>query len=73
MRPWLASSAGVDGSSLGLGALLPRIAALLYSVQPRDPFVIGGAALILLLSAVIAAAVPARRAAGVDPTRALRN
>lgn len=49
------------------------IAALLYSVKPRDPWVIGGAALILLLSAVIAAAVPARRAASVDPTRALRN
>jgi macrolide transport system ATP-binding/permease protein len=49
------------------------ISALLYSVQPRDPIVLAGAAGVLLLSAVIAAAVPARRAAAVDPTRALRN
>jgi macrolide transport system ATP-binding/permease protein len=49
------------------------IAALLYSVQPRDPFVIGGAALVLLVSTVVAAAVPARRASRVEPTRALRN
>jgi len=49
------------------------IAALLYSVQPRDPLVIGGAALVLPVSTVIAAAVPTRRAARVEPTRALRN
>jgi len=49
------------------------IAALLYSVQPRDPLVIGGAALVLLVSTVVAAAVPARRASRVEPTRALRN
>jgi len=60
---------GVPAALLSTGT----IAALLYSVQPRDPFVISGAALVLLLSAVVAAAVPARRAAAVDPTRALRN
>jgi macrolide transport system ATP-binding/permease protein len=49
------------------------ISALLYSVQPRDPIVLAGAAGVLLLSAVIAAVVPARRAAAVDPTHALRN
>jgi len=60
---------GVPAALLSTGA----IAALLYSVQPRDPLVIGGAALILVLSAIVAAVVPARRAAAVDPTRALRN
>jgi macrolide transport system ATP-binding/permease protein len=60
---------GVPAALLSTGA----IAALLYSVQPRDPAVIGGAALVLLLSAVIAAVIPARRAAAVEPTKALRN
>lgn len=60
---------GVPAALLSTGA----IATLLYSVTPRDPFVIGGAAFVLLISAVVAAAVPARRAAGVDPTKALRN
>ena len=59
---------GVPVALLSTGA----IAALLYGVQPRDPMVIAGAALILLLSALIAASVPARRASRVEPTRALR-
>ncbi|HUR20986.1 MAG TPA: FtsX-like permease family protein, partial [Vicinamibacterales bacterium] len=65
----LGLAVGVPAALLSTGA----IAALLYSVRPRDPLVIGGAALILLLSAIAAAVVPARRAAAVDPTRALRN
>ena len=60
---------GVPAALLSTGT----IAALLYSVRPRDPLVISGAALILVLSAIVAAVVPARRAAAVDPTRALRN
>ena len=64
------------GLAMGVPVVLfstDAIGALLYSVQPRDPWVIAGAATVLLLSAVIAAAVPARRAAAVEPTRALRN
>jgi predicted permease len=60
---------GIPAALLSTGA----VAALLYSVQPRDPVVISGAAVILLLSAIAAAVVPARRAAAVDPTKALRN
>jgi macrolide transport system ATP-binding/permease protein len=65
----LGLAVGVPAVLLSTGA----IATLLYSVQPKDPKVIAAAAAVLLLSAVIAAAVPARRAAAVDPTRALRN
>jgi predicted permease len=66
----------VVGLSVGVPIALlstSAIAALLYGVQPRDPKVIAGAAAVLLLSSVIAALIPALRAAGVDPTRALRN
>jgi predicted permease len=45
----------------------------LYGVSPRDPVVLGLAAISLLASAGLAAALPARRAAGVDPTKALRS
>jgi macrolide transport system ATP-binding/permease protein len=45
----------------------------LYEIGQADPTVLGGAALILLLSAVVAAVLPARRAASFDPTRALRE
>jgi macrolide transport system ATP-binding/permease protein len=49
------------------------VATLLYGVEPRDPVVLSSAALALLVSAVLAAVVPARRAAAVNPTEALRG
>jgi predicted permease len=59
---------GAPMAFLGTGAL----ASLLYGVEPRNPIALGGAALVLVVSAVLAAVVPARRAASVDPTQALR-
>jgi ABC-type antimicrobial peptide transport system permease subunit len=44
----------------------------LFEVRPGDPFAIGVAILLLLLVAAIAAYLPARRAARVDPVIALR-
>jgi predicted permease len=49
------------------------LATQLYEIGQADPAVLGGAALILLLSAGVAAVLPARRAASLDPTRALRE
>ena len=44
----------------------------LYDVGPTDPVALGGATGTLLLFALLASWIPARRAARVNPTEALR-
>jgi predicted permease len=66
----------VSGSLAGLaGALaLGRYArALLFEVSPADPIALGAAVLVMLVVALPAGLIPARRAARVDPTVALRT
>lgn len=58
------------GAALGLGRL---IGSMLYGLKPWDPVTLGGAVVLLGLVAVGATWIPARRAAGVDPMRALRH
>ena len=63
------------GSAIGLGAAmaLSRMAAsLLYGVSPTDPFTFVAVPMALASIAVVACLVPARRAATLDPIRALR-
>ncbi|MGA8530584.1 MAG: ABC transporter permease [Acidobacteriaceae bacterium] len=57
-------------AAIGTGFL---IASQLYGVRPWDPRVLAGVALILGVAALVAALVPARRAASVDPMGALRS
>jgi ABC-type antimicrobial peptide transport system permease subunit len=45
----------------------------LFSVRPWDPVMLASATLALALAALLASAVPAWRAAGVEPMVALRN
>jgi ABC-type lipoprotein release transport system permease subunit len=45
---------------------------LLFDVSPTDPLTFAAAPLVLLLTALVAASLPARRAAHVDPIEALR-
>ncbi len=63
------------GVAIGLAAAVATtrvLGALLYDVSPTDPRTLAGVALLLVLLAALAAWVPARRAARVDPTEALR-
>ena len=46
---------------------------LLFGVSPRDPAVLGAVAALLLVVGILAAALPAWRAARVQPTDALRD
>jgi len=48
------------------------LGAFLYVIQPGDPITFATAPLLLLVAALAAAYVPARRAARVDPAAALR-
>jgi predicted permease len=56
-------------AAIGTGVLM---ASQLYGVSPWDPRVLAAVALMLGAAALVAALVPARRAARVDPMRALR-
>ena len=63
------------GAAAGLAALVPLsrlLRAYLYDVSPADPAALGAAVAVLILSAALAAYVPARRAARIDPLTALR-
>jgi putative ABC transport system permease protein len=55
--------------SVAMSLLLSQ---LLYEVQPTDPLTYFSAIALLLIVALAAAYFPARRAASVDPSQALR-
>jgi putative ABC transport system permease protein len=61
------------GISLALGALLPLVDLLPSGVNPWDSTVFLAIVILLLSTGAIAAWIPARRAAGVDPIAALRQ
>ena len=62
------SAAGIAGALL-LSRLMIK---LLYGVQPTDPTTFVGVAMLLILVALAASYIPARRATRVDPMVALR-
>ena len=63
------------GMAIGIPVALAGgrvLADQLYGVRNYDPTIVGLAATVLVACALLAAAVPARRASGVDPLVALR-
>jgi ABC-type antimicrobial peptide transport system permease subunit len=63
------------GAIIGIGtamAVTRLMAAMLYSVRPYDPATFGGVGILLVLVALAACSIPARRAMRIDPMVALR-
>lgn len=64
------------GLAIGIPAALAGcrlLASQLYNTRSYDPLIVCGAAMVITISALLAGILPARRAAAVDPMRALRT
>ncbi|MGH9518880.1 MAG: FtsX-like permease family protein, partial [Terriglobales bacterium] len=64
------------GCGIGVAAALASgsvLASQLYEVKPQDPAILMAAVAVLVFTTLAACALPARRAAGVDPNQALRQ
>lgn len=70
MRLVVAGAVAGIAASLALTRLMQT---LLFGTSARDPFTLGGATSVLVIVALAACYVPARRAARVDPIIALRH
>ena len=64
--------AGLAGGVVAAAAATHFIQALLFGIEPLDPWSFAIAPVILLAVAGLACVVPARRAASTDPVIALR-
>jgi predicted permease len=70
---WWMAAAGVAFGVVAALWLARFVGAMLYGLRPADPLTLAGTALLLAGISLLAAAGPARRAAHVDPIRALRH
>jgi putative ABC transport system permease protein len=75
---WLVVKQGLGIAAVGLGIgggaavlLSPKVAPLLFGASPHDPLVYAVVIATILVVAIVASVVPARRAAAVDPMVAL--
>jgi hypothetical protein len=71
-RGFLLAVFGVALGSAGACGLTGMMARFLFGVSPLDPATYAAVALIIISTALLASYLPARRAASVDPTEALR-
>ena len=65
--------AGVLAGSAAAAWASRFVASLLYGLKPGDPLTIAGAASLLVAISLLAAYLPARRAARIDPAKVLRE
>ena len=64
------------GSAIGIAGALAAgkiLTTLLYQVKPGDPSIMAATTALLAVVALVACLLPARRAARLDPTNALRH
>jgi hypothetical protein len=66
------ASLGIVTGLAGAWALTRLLSGILFGVEALDPFTYAGMATTLLVVAIAAAYLPARRAAAVDPVEAMR-
>ena len=64
---------GITTGIMGAFWLTRFMASLLYQVRLTDPASLAGASVLLLMVALLANSIPARRAANLDPVVALRD
>ncbi len=65
-------AAGLVAGVIAAVASVRLIESFLFNVRPMDPFAVSGAVVLLVLVALLAGYLPARRATRVDPLLALR-
>jgi ABC-type antimicrobial peptide transport system permease subunit len=68
----LLAGAGVGVGLLVASLLVPLLGTQLFGVRPFDPATMAGVPLLLMIVALLACVVPARRAMATDPVDALR-
>ena len=78
MRLVLADVARLVGAGILIGGAIAYagarvLSSLLYGVEARDPVTLVGSAVLLGVLAFLAGAIPARRAASLQPVEALRE
>ena len=64
------------GAGIGLVASLAAmrlLSTMLYGVKPTDPLTFAGSSALVILVALAASWLPARRAASIDPMQSLRT
>ena len=66
------AAAGIALGVMLAGVLMRLLSSLLYGVSTVDPATLAGVSVLLLATALAATYLPARRAASIDPIRALR-
>jgi ABC-type antimicrobial peptide transport system permease subunit len=82
-RPWDVAWSVIRGAlaltAMGVGLGLPvallvvrLLRSVVYGVKPQDPLTLSGAAALMMAIGLLAAWIPARRAANTDPMEALR-